>query len=87
MENPTNGPGAPSAMLHRLARYLQPHLFGVTFGLVMAFLMRAVLSSGGSCRFICYPPVTIAIGVVSGLLGAQLYRSDNPLPPADGDAA
>lgn len=73
------------AMLRRLARYLQPHLFGVTFGLAVAFLVRAVLSSGGSCRTICYPQVTIAMGLAAGLIGAQLYRSDNPLPP-DPDA-
>lgn len=68
-------------MLRRLGRYLQPHFFGVTFGLAMAFLVRAVLSSGGSCRTICYPPVTITMGLVAGLLGAQLYRSENPVRP------
>jgi hypothetical protein len=68
-------------MLRRAWMYFQPHLFGVAFGLVVAFLMRAVLKSGGSCTTLCYPPVTIAMGLTAGLLGAQIYRSDNPLPP------
>jgi hypothetical protein len=44
-------------------------------------LVRLVSSLGGACRFFCQQPVTISMGLASGFLAAQLYRSDHPLPP------
>jgi predicted PurR-regulated permease PerM len=72
-------------MLLRLALYFRPHLFAVVFGVGFAWLVRWLSSMGGACRVLCYPPVTIAMGVIGGLLGAQLYRSEHPLPPRAGD--
>lgn len=73
---------APRGVLLRLALYFRPHLFAVVFGVGFAWLVRALAGMGGSCRFLCYPPVTIGMGVLGGLLGAQVYRSEHPLPPA-----
>ncbi|GMU60593.1 MAG: hypothetical protein AMXMBFR34_23560 [Myxococcaceae bacterium] len=66
----------------RLLLYFRPHLFAVLFGVAFSFGVRALASMGGSCRVLCYPPVTLTMGVVGGLLGAHLYRRDHPLPPA-----
>jgi hypothetical protein len=66
-------------MLLRLALYFRPHLFGVLFSVGVAWLVRTLSVMGGACRVLCYPPVTIGMGVLGGLLGAQLYRSNHPL--------
>jgi len=70
-------------MLRRLALYFRPHLFAMAAGVAFSFGVRFVASLGGSCRFLCYPPVTLAMGLLGGFLGAQLYRSENPLAPVD----
>jgi hypothetical protein len=49
--------------------------------------VRALSSLGGACRVFCYPPITIGMGLLAGFLGAQLYRSDHPLPPRDSGRA
>ena len=72
-------------MLRRLATYFTPHFFAVVGGVAFAWGVRWLMTTGGSCRLFCYPPITIAMGVVGGLLGAQLYRSEHPLPPRDGE--
>jgi hypothetical protein len=66
--------------MRRLLAYFTPHLYAVPAGLAAAFAVRWVASFSGSCKFLCYPPVTFAMGLLGGLLGAQLYRSENPLP-------
>lgn len=68
-------------MLRRLAAYFTPHLFAVLGGVAFTWGARWFMSLGGACKLFCYPPVTIAMGVVGGLLGAQLYRNEHPLPP------
>ncbi len=62
----------------RLARYLLPHLFGVVAGTSFFFAVRWFTALGGACRFFCYPPVTLTMGVLAGLIGGQLYRADHP---------
>ncbi len=62
-----------------LWRYFQPHVYAVVACVAFMFAVRWVTSLSGSCRFFCYPPVTLSLGVVSGLLGAQMYRSGNPV--------
>ena len=74
--------GSRGRVLRRLVTYFTPHVFAVAAGLAMSFAVRFVAGLGGSCRLLCYPPVTVAMGVLGGLLGAQLYRMDHPLPPA-----
>lgn len=75
---------ALTGVLRRLAAYFTPHLFAVAGGVAFSWLLRWVMSLGGSCRAFCYPPTTIALGVLGGFLGAQLYRSEHPLPPRAG---
>lgn len=74
---------APSGVLLRLALYVRPHVFGVVFSVGVAWLVRSLSVMGGACRVLCYPPFTIGMGVVGGLLGAHLYRSNHPLPSRD----
>ncbi len=76
-------PRARSNPLWWLARYLAPHLFGMGFGVAVAWLVRSLSVMGGACRVLCYPPVTIGMGVVGGLLGAHLYRSNHPVDPPE----
>jgi len=66
-------------MLRRLALYFRPHFFAMLFGVAFAFGVRWVTSLGGACWFLCYPPVTLAMGLIGGFMGAQLYRSENPV--------
>lgn len=68
-------------MLRRLGLYFRPHLFAALGGVAFTWSLRWLLSLDGSCRAFCYPPITIGLGLMAGLLGAQMYRSDNPLPP------
>jgi hypothetical protein len=78
----------PKGRWLRLAYYFRPHLFGVLGSVGLAWAVRTLSVMGGECRVLCYPPVTIGMGVLGGLLGAQLYRSENPLlPPPDDDGA
>lgn len=67
-------------MLLRLALYFRPHFFAVLAGVALMWGVRWLSSRGGACRTLCYPPVTITLGVLGGLVGAQLYRSEHPLP-------
>lgn len=62
----------------RLARYFRPHLFGLAFAVPLAWLVKTLASMGGSCSALCRPGVWLTMGVVAGLLGAQLYRSEHP---------
>ncbi len=71
----------PRGALLRLALYFRPHLFGVVASVGFMWTVRALSSMGGACRVLCNPPITIGIGVLAGLLGAQLYRSENPVRP------
>lgn len=64
----------------RLLRYFTPHFFSVLAGVAFSWSLRWLLSLDGSCRAFCHPPVALSMGVLGGLLGAQLYRSDHPLP-------
>lgn len=66
----------------RFLLYFRPHFFAALGGVAFAWTLRFFLSLGGSCRAFCYPPITIGLGLLGGLLGAQLYRSDHPLPPS-----
>lgn len=66
-----------------LARYLSPHLFGMVFGVGFAWMVRSLSVMGGACRVLCYPPFTIGMGIVGGLLGAQLYRANHPVDPPE----
>jgi hypothetical protein len=70
----------------RAGYYFRPHLFAVLAGVALMFSVRWLSSMGGSCRFFCFPPVTFTLGALGGFLGAQLYRSENPLPPLREDA-
>ncbi|MDP3506180.1 MAG: hypothetical protein Q8S33_37925 [Myxococcales bacterium] len=81
--NPVSPPRAPERMLLRLALYFRPHVFGVLGSVAVVWMIRTLSVMGGSCRVLCYPPITIAMGVLGGLLGAQLYRNNHPLPSAD----
>ncbi len=71
-------------MLRRLVAHFTPHLVAVAAGVAFTWGVRWLMSFGGSCKLFCYPPVTIALGVLGGLWGAQLYRSEHPLPPRGG---
>ena len=64
----------------RLLLYFRPHLFAMLGGVAFTWGVRWLSSFGGSCRLFCYPPVTIMLGLLGGFIGAQLYRSDHPLP-------
>lgn len=77
--NPDAPTTALTLMLWRAALYVRPHLFGVAFAVGVAWLVRSLSVMGGACRVLCYPPFTIGMGVVAGLLGAQLYRNGHPL--------
>jgi hypothetical protein len=70
-------------MLLRLALYFRPHLFGMLFAVGVSWLVRSLSVMGGACRVLCYPPVTIGMGLLGGFLGAQLYRNNHPLPSTD----
>lgn len=67
-------------LLLRVARYFRPHVLAVVAGVSFMWTVRWLSSMGGACRTLCYPPITIGLGVIAGLLGAQLYRSEHPLP-------
>lgn len=84
--NPSAPAAAPDGVLTRLARRLAPYVFGVAFSVGVAWLVRSLSVMGGACRVLCYPPFTIGMGVVGGLLGAWLYRSNLPTPTADDEA-
>jgi hypothetical protein len=73
--------------MRRLWAYFLPHRWAVPAGLAAAFAVRWVATLSGSCRFLCHPPITFAMGLLGGLLGAQLYRSENPLPHPDEPSA
>lgn len=60
-------------------RYLRPHVFGVGFAVPLAWLVKTLASMDGSCRMLCRPGVALTMGLVGGLFGAQLYRSEHPL--------
>lgn len=47
----------------------------------LAWAVKTAASLGGSCTALCRPGVSLTMGVLAGLLGAQLYRSEHPLPP------
>lgn len=66
--------------MKRLLLYLRPHLFGVAFAVPVAWGVKTLASLGGSCSALCRPGVALTMGLVGGLLGAQLYRSEHPLP-------
>lgn len=68
-------------MLLRLALYFRPHLFASLGGVAFTWGVRWVLSLDGSCRAFCYPPITVGLGLLAGLMGAQMYRSDHPIAP------
>ncbi len=79
--NPLPGPLAPNAQqMLRLFAYLRPHLFGVAFAVPLSYAVKAAATMGGSCNALCRPGVALTLGLLGGLLGAQLYRSENPLP-------
>jgi hypothetical protein len=73
-------------MLLRLALYFRPHLFGMLFAVGVSWLVRSLSVMGGACRVLCYPPVTIGMGLLAGFLGAQLYRNNHPLPSGEPEA-
>lgn len=62
-----------------VALYLRPHLFAAIGGVAFAFGVRYLTSLSGSCRVFCYPPITLSLGLLGGLIGAQLYRADHPV--------
>ncbi|MBL8921355.1 MAG: hypothetical protein JNJ54_21020 [Myxococcaceae bacterium] len=66
-------------MVTRLAHRVAPYVFGVVFSVGVAWLVRSLSVMGGACRVLCYPPFTIGMGVVAGVLGAWLYRSNYPV--------
>ncbi|MFZ5442335.1 MAG: hypothetical protein ACOZQL_20165 [Myxococcota bacterium] len=66
--------------MRRVLRYLRPHLFGVTFAVPVSYAVKTLASLGGSCNALCRPGVALTMGLVGGLVGAQLYRSEHPLP-------
>jgi hypothetical protein len=65
--------------MKRLFLYLRPHLFGVAFAVPIAWGVAKLASLGGSCNALCRPGVAPTMGLLAGLLGAQLYRSENPI--------
>lgn len=65
--------------MNRLLLYFRPHLFGVAFATPIAWGVATLASLGGSCSALCRPGVAPAMGLLAGLLGAQLYRSENPI--------
>lgn len=67
----------------RIARYFVPHVFGMLGGIAFFWSVRWFTSLSGACRFFCNPPITVSLGVMAGLLGAQLYRNDHPVPHPD----
>jgi hypothetical protein len=73
-------------VLIRLWLYFRPHVFSMAAGVAVSWGVRWLSSMGGACRVLCYPPITIAMGLLGGFLGAQLYRSEHPLTPVDSDA-
>lgn len=74
-------------MLARWFRYVRPHLLAVPVGVGLAFLVKTVAASGGSCNWLCQPRVYVTMGALGALLGAQLYRSENRLPEEPGRGA
>lgn len=62
-------------------RYLKPHLFGVAFAVPLSYAVKTAASMGGSCNALCRPGVALTMGLLGGLIGAQLYRSENPISP------
>ncbi len=62
-----------------VALYLRPHLVSAVVGVAFAFGVRYLSSMGGACRVFCYPPITFTMGLLGGLIGAQLYRSEHPV--------
>lgn len=68
--------------MKRLFRYLRPHLFGVAFAVPMSWGVSKLASLGGSCNVLCRPGVALTMGLLAGLAGAQLYRSENPIARA-----
>ena len=67
--------------LVRFLLYFRPHFFSAAGGMAFMWGFSWVLSQGGSCRAFCQPSVALSAGLAAGLFGAQLYRSDHPLPP------
>lgn len=65
----------------RLWSYFKPHLFGVAFAVPVSYAVKTAASLGGSCNALCRPGVALTMGLLGGLFGAQLYRSEHPLPP------
>ncbi|MDP1828900.1 MAG: hypothetical protein Q8L48_36905 [Archangium sp.] len=65
--------------IKRLLLYLRPHLFGVAFAVPLSWLVKTLASMDGSCRTLCQPGVALTMGLLGGLIGAQLYRSENPI--------
>lgn len=59
--------------------YFRPHVFAMAGGVAFLWAVRWVTSLHGACRTLCYPPITIGMGLLGGFLGAQLYRSDHPI--------
>jgi len=70
---------ALTGVLRWVVAYFTPHVFSVAGGVAFTWGVRWLTSLGGACRVFCYPPITIALGVLGGLLGAQLYRSEHPV--------
>lgn len=64
----------------RLFAYLKPHFFGVAFAVPLSYAVKTAASLGGSCSALCRPGVALTMGLLGGLIGAQLYRSEHPLP-------
>lgn len=77
--NPATPNPAPQGVLWRLVLYFRPHLFGVLGSVAVVWMIRTLSVMGGACKTLCYPPITILLGVAGGLLGAQLYRTNHPL--------
>ncbi|MDX2012319.1 MAG: hypothetical protein SFW67_19140 [Myxococcaceae bacterium] len=83
---PAPVPAPAVSMLLRLALYFRPHVFGMAFAVSVSWLVRSLSVMGGACRVLCYPPVTIGMGLLGGFLGAQLYRNNHPLPTTEPEA-
>ncbi|MBE2248680.1 MAG: hypothetical protein IAE78_03950 [Myxococcus sp.] len=67
----------------RLVLYFRPHFFGVLGSVAVVWMIRTLSVMGGACKTLCYPPITLSLGILGGLLGAQLYRNNHPLPSVD----